>query len=156
MNDSISATVVARLTLRKPEKLRHRSLINALYDRGEALFCYPLRLTWRQLDAEMLASTFRDRVPEAIGSLQVMFTVPKRKQRHAVDRVLMRRRMREAYRLNRSSLRTLAHNAQAATISMSFVYISDKKCTYTKIQTAMQRLLAQVEQRLSSAVEHDS
>ncbi len=43
--------------------------------------------------------------PADVGALQMLVTVPKKKRRRAVDRVLMRRRIREAYRINRRPLR---------------------------------------------------
>ncbi len=53
---------------------------------------YPLRV-------HILSDDLLDTAP-----LQVVFAVPKRKFRKAVDRNLIRRRMREAWRLNRKPL----------------------------------------------------
>ncbi len=53
---------------------------------------YPLRI-------HILSEQLTD-----IATLQVVFAVPKRKFRKAVDRNLIRRRMREAWRLTRQPL----------------------------------------------------
>lgn len=139
------ATPLPRLTLRKSERLRHRSLVNALFERGQALYSYPLRMQWMATDSATLDAGFRASRPLRLGPLQMMITIPKRKHRHAVDRVLLRRRVREAYRLNRLSLRELAYaTADGGTISLSFIYISDKICDYAQIEKSMRRLLGQV------------
>lgn len=150
MTENLQVAEASRLTFRKGERLRHRTLVNDLYAQGESLFCYPLRLTWRPVDAETLQASFRDHTPGGIDTVQVMFTVPKRKMRHAVDRVQLRRRMREAYRLKRLPLIADSAAAPYATVSLAFVYIADKKCPYTKIESAMTRLLRQVSQALEA------
>lgn len=140
-----------RLTLRKGERLHHRTLVNALYSDGRGLYSYPLRLQWRALSREQLEGSFRDEVPAGIDAVQMMITVPKKRQRHAVDRVLMRRRIREAYRLNRHQLLDeAAASSGKATVSMAFVYISDQKCSYRKIEKAMRTLLTLLAEALNT------
>ncbi|MBD5265169.1 MAG: hypothetical protein HDS48_06575 [Bacteroides sp.] len=138
-----------RLTLRKGEKLRHRSLIDPLFRTGNTIYEYPLRLTWRMLGREELESTFRDHVPERIGSLQMLVTVPKKKRRHAVDRVLMRRRIREAYRLNRLPLKKLVEqNEDSRTLGMAFIYLHDANLPYSTIENKMKQLLRRLGAKL--------
>ena len=146
--DKKEQTRTPRLTLRKGERLHHRTLVNNVYDKGEALYCYPLRLQWRACDADELRASFRAEIPAHIDPLQMMVTIPKRKQRHAVDRVLLRRRVREAYRLNRLELKEIAKSSGYATISLSFIYISPEKCTYGKIERAMKTLLVKIAEKL--------
>ena len=135
---------VRRYTLRKGERLHHRTLVNDLYEEGESLYAYPLRLQWRRVPTERLEQSFSGSVPRGIDRVQMMITVPKRRQRHAVDRVQMRRRVREAYRLNRHPLLDAAARCDDATISLAFIYISDKKCSYHKIEKAMRALLDKI------------
>lgn len=132
-----------RLTLRKEEKLRHRSLVEALFREGKSIYEFPIRLTWRHLSKEQLEENFRDHVPAGIGSRQMLITVPKRKRRHAVDRVLMRRRIREAYRLNRNSI---LGNLQddSGSLGMAFVYMHDKNLPYSTIEKKMKSLLSKL------------
>ncbi|MBD5201605.1 MAG: hypothetical protein HDS85_06120 [Bacteroidales bacterium] len=140
-----------RLTLRKGEKLRHRSLVNPLFKGANSLYAYPLRIVWRTLSEEQLAETFCGHVPSAIGSLQMMITVPKKKRRHAVDRVTMRRRIREAYRLNRLPLKhKLEDSAEARTLSMSIIYIADKNEPSALVHARMRKLLARIEAEISA------
>lgn len=131
-----------RYTLRKDEKLRHKRLVEDLFTEGNTLYDFPLRLTWRLVDANTLANSFRAEIPQKVGNIQMLITVPKKKRRHAVDRVLMRRRIREAYRLNRLPLKDLAESIpNAGTLSLAFIYISDQNLPYSLIESKMKRLL---------------
>lgn len=139
-----------RLTLRKDEKLRHKRLVQDLFAKGESLYEFPLRLTWRLLDDETLKGSFRAELPPRLGNIQMLITVPKKKRRHAVDRVLMRRRIREAYRLQRLPLKgKLSEMAGVGTLSLAFVYLADTNIPYSTIEQKMIRLLRKVCNKLS-------
>lgn len=139
-----------RLTLRKGEKLRHRSLVEALFREGDSLYEFPLRMVWRSLTTGELESTFRSHVPARIDSLQMMITVPKKKRRHAVDRVLMRRRIREAYRLHRQPLKDLVEkHPEMRTLGLSFIYIHDKNLPYSTIERKIKLLFHKLASRLA-------
>ena len=122
--------------------MRHKRLVEDLFTEGNTLYDFPLRLTWRLVDADTLANSFRAEIPQKVGNIQMLITVPKKKRRHAVDRVLMRRRIREAYRINRLPLKDLAENIpNAGTLSLAFIYISDQNLPYSLIESKMKRLL---------------
>lgn len=154
MTDSPSTP---RLTLRKGEKLRHRSLVEPLFRGGESLYAYPLRIVWRRLSADELKGSFRGHIPAAIGPLQMLITVPKKKRRHAVDRVLMRRRIREAYRLNRFPLRQLVtEREEIRTLSLSIIYIADRNEPSSIIHSRLKKLLGKLEERLAVCEENSA
>lgn len=145
------APATPRFTLRKGEKLRHRSLVEPLFKEGATIYSFPLRLSWRALDGDTLAGTFCHHVPRGIDSLQMLITVPKKKRRHAVDRVLMRRRIREAYRLNRQILKETLRDAPAiATLSMAFIYIHDQNLPYSDIEKKMKTILHKLAKAISA------
>lgn len=134
-----------RLTLRKGEKLRHRTLVEGLFREGKTLYEYPLRLTWRIISKDELRNSFRDKIPDKIDTLQMLITVPKKKRRHAVDRVLIRRRIREAYRLNRTELKKCVESAgEIGGLHLAFIYIHTENMDYSLIEKKMKRLLAKV------------
>ena len=62
---------------------------------GGSALAYPLRAVWAP------AMPPRDAAPTARPPVKFLISIPKKRLRHAVDRVLMRRRVREAYRLAR-------------------------------------------------------
>lgn len=134
-----------RFTLNKSEKLRHRTLVDTLFAKGHTLYEFPLRLSWRLLGEEELEDSFRKSVPDMIGPLQMLITVPKKKRRHAVDRVLMRRRIREAYRLHRLPLKEIvASNPEYRTLGLAFVYLHNENLPYSVIEQKMKSLLSKL------------
>lgn len=140
-----------RLTLRKAEKLRHKRLVGDLFLHGNSLYDFPLRLSWRLIDEETLRSSFRAELPKSLGPVQMLITVPKKKRRHAVDRVLMRRRIREAYRLHRMPLKEYVVTLPShGTLSMAFIYLSDTNLPYATIEKKMSRLLTKLEAEIKT------
>jgi ribonuclease P protein component len=73
----------------KEERLCSHRLISTLFSKGQTFHLKPFRITW-------LRQTLETPQPA-----QVLMSVPKYNFRRAVDRNLIRRRMREAYRMNK-------------------------------------------------------
>ena len=151
--DPNADTSSRHFTLRKDEKLRHRSLVERLFREGNSVFEFPIRMMWRILSADELSANFRDCVPPRIGKLQMMVTVPKKKRRHAIDRVLMRRRIREAYRLNRLPIKdALAGMPEVGTLGVAFVYVHTENVDYAKIEKKMKILLSRIDREITGYV----
>ena len=123
------------LRLYKKEKLCSVTAINSLFDirqRGVtpqqgALIAYPLRMVWNANQNRTKPS-----------GIQFLISIPKKKIRHAVKRVAMRRRVREAYRLNRH-LVTLPQSIPA--LDIAFIYVSDQTSNSARIHASMVKLL---------------
>lgn len=138
-----------RLTLRKSAKLRHRTLVNALFEKGKSVYSGPLRVTFRPLSGEELAASFKEDVPDLTGPVQMMITVPKKKRRHAVDRVLMRRRIREAFRLQWRPLRSrIEQDPNIRTLSLAIVYLETENKEMAAISSAMESVLGKITRKL--------
>lgn len=129
------------LRLYKREKLRSVKAIDRLFavrpPKGESVtddfgnvtvrLAYPLRMVCGTNPGREGADT------------QFLVSVPKRKLRRAVDRVKMRRRIREAYRHVRGPIESLAPTETKTDIA--FIYVADKLVDYERVLRAMQRLL---------------
>ena len=75
-------------TFKKSERLCSKKLIKELFNRGSSFYLYPFKVL-----------VLENESPNK--SHQVLFSVPKRNFKKAVDRNLLKRRIREAYRLNK-------------------------------------------------------
>lgn len=143
------ATETARHTLRKSSKLRHRTLVQGVFEKGKSVYAGPLRVTFRPLGEQDLTESFKGGVPDLIGPLQVMVTVPKKKRRHAVDRVLMRRRIREAFRLQCGRLRMLVKSdSDIRTLSIAIVYMKGENSPMSGISPAMDVAISKIIKKL--------
>lgn len=147
--DQISNIAENRLTLRKSAKLRHRTLVQDLFHEGKSVYSGPLRITFRTLSQEKLEASFRVSVPDLMGPVQFMITVPKKKRRHAVDRVLMRRRIREAFRLQWHPLRLLIEkDPSIRTLSLAIVYMDTENAGMDSIMNAMGSALSKIRKKI--------
>lgn len=136
--------------MRKSARLRHRSLVEGLFAHPKGAFEFPLRIVWRVLNKEELAATFRDHQPDRIGPLQILITVPKKKRRHAVDRVLVRRRIRESFRLHSIPLKELVESQESIrTISMAIIYQSNENLPFADISRAMEKIMARISRKVT-------
>lgn len=120
------------LNLNKSEKLCSQTAIDALFasrTAAKGALAYPLRLV-----------AMERTTPRRPGAARVQFliSVPKKRLRHAVDRVLMRRRIREAYRLHRN----LIPDEPGRNLDVAFIYIGSTLTSYARIERAMSRLLS--------------
>lgn len=123
------------LRLYKKEKLCSSVAIDALFLPSSRLggecmsaMAYPWRAVWR-------VNTGRR---SGIGCPQFLISVPKKRLRRAVDRVAMRRRMREAYRLNRNLI------APDRPIDIAFIYVGSGLTSYSDAVRSVHKILAKI------------
>lgn len=120
------------LRLYKKEKLCSTVAIDALFGRGNsatASLAWPLRAVWRHNPRR-----------HSDASVAFVISVPKKRLRHAVDRVTMRRRIREAYRLARPDIPMPA----GARFDLALVYVGDRLTDFATVDHAVRRLMARI------------
>ncbi|MDE6175118.1 MAG: ribonuclease P protein component [Duncaniella sp.] len=126
------------LRLYKIEKLRSEIAIGQLFDRSNpaalSVMAYPLRAVWRVNTSRKSASC-----------PQFLIAVPKKKLRHAVDRVYMRRRIREAYRLNRHLI------PRDLPLDIAFVYVASELKPYAAVERSVVRILSRIGAALAAS-----
>ena len=76
--------------------------------------------------------------------MQFLISVPKKRLRHAVDRVTMRRRIREAYRLHHQDYPL----PEGVKVDVAFVYVDSSLHSYQRVERSVCRLLAGIRSNL--------
>lgn len=115
-------------TLKKHEILRSKNNIKELFDDGSSLFLYPFKVYFLPKPTQK--------------TNQILFSVSKKYFKKAVDRNLIRRRMREAYRLNKSILNH--EQMDSFSLSIALIYISKLKLPFSDIETKLKQVFVRL------------
>jgi ribonuclease P protein component len=117
-----------KYTFGKDQKLKSLKEIEEIFTQGKSVFTYPIKLFYT---IKPIAALSELKPP------QVGVSVSKRKFKKAVDRNTIKRRMREAYRLNATPLK--ANNT--ININILFVYVGQIEEPYSKIERGVEQCL---------------
>lgn len=116
---------------KKQERLCSRKQTEFLFTKGKHRTMHPLRYSW-------VLSTVPQEFP-----VKVMFVVPKKLFKRAHDRNLLKRRMREAYRKNKSGLYERL-NAGGKKGLLAFVYTGKTSEEYVVIEKILMTCLEKI------------
>lgn len=121
---------MSQYALTRAERLRTLGAIRRLFESGEGGFVYPFRyLLFAEADSE--------------PSARLLFSVPKRYHKRANKRNLLKRRMREAYRLHKSML-----GNHSTALDLALVYSAKEVLPYEKVERSVKRILGEVAQKI--------
>lgn len=109
--------------LKKDERIYLREELQYLFKNADAFNTYPFRV--------LHCTTLQ--VETNPQFLKVGISVPKRRFKLAVDRNLLKRRVREAYRLNRNELKQELNNNNNTLLFM-LIYVGKEAESYQKIE----------------------
>jgi ribonuclease P protein component len=124
-------------TFTKEERLCNKRLIDELFHNGSSFLCYPFRVSWLVVtDPQMFPA-------------QVMFSVAKKRYKHAVDRNLVKRRVREAYRLQKQQYLYLPLSETDKKIVFSIGFIGKEIAPYEFVEKKMLKLLIQLSEQVA-------
>jgi ribonuclease P protein component len=124
-------------TFTKEERLCNKKLIDQLFHNGSSFLCYPFRVSW-------LITTDPQLFPA-----QVLFSVSKKRYKKAVDRNLIKRRIREAYRLHKQQyLYSLLSDADKRVV-FSIGFIGKEIAPYDLIEKKILKLLTQLTEQIA-------
>jgi ribonuclease P protein component len=121
-----SDSKIRRFTFKKQERLCSKKVIEKLFSEGESFLSYPLKIIY--LHTALPVN----------GNVQVGFSVSKRNFKKAVQRNLIKRRMRETYRLNQY---LLTESGNGNSLAIFFIYIGKEIFDYKTIEQAMKKAL---------------
>jgi ribonuclease P protein component len=119
-------------TFKKEERLCNKKLIDELFHSGSSFLCYPFKASWLIINE-----------PQQVPA-QILFSVAKKRFKRAVDRNVLKRRMREAYRLNKQQQLYDLLDIADKKIVLSIGYIGKEIAPYEVIEKKMLKLLAQL------------
>jgi ribonuclease P protein component len=99
----------------KSERLNKKKVIQELFDKGSSFYLRPFRVYFQKCS-------------QAESASQVMFSVSKRNFKKATDRNLLKRRMREAYRLNKGAF------SGTSKLQMAYIYTAKEILMFDEIR----------------------
>jgi ribonuclease P protein component len=108
------------------EHLKSKKRIEQIFSEGKSLKAYPLLAVYVPLEASATNN-------------QAGFSVSKKKFKRAVDRNLLKRRMREAYRLNKALL-----TGGSQHLAIMFIYMPKEIQSSEQISKGMQKTLSKL------------
>ena len=111
-------------SFQKAERLCSKKIIDKLFLEGKSIFSFPLKIGYLETS---LPSNF---------PVQAAFTVGKRNFKRAVQRNLIKRRMREVYRLNKSEFYDQLSEKQVAVF---FIFTGKTIPEYSLIEASIKK-----------------
>ncbi|MDR1699033.1 MAG: ribonuclease P protein component [Prevotellaceae bacterium] len=123
----------AAFSFSKKQRLTGETRIAKLFAEGKGFIVYPLRIIY-------LPDEKTD-VP-----LRLLVSVPKKRFKRAVKRNLLKRRIREAFRLNRHNLE--AHLADKDyTLNVAINYVSNEMLSFAEMEEKLIEALRKLEEK---------
>ncbi|QZT36032.1 ribonuclease P protein component [Halosquirtibacter xylanolyticus] len=119
-------------TFKKQERLCSQKVIEEMFSSGLSTLSFPIKAVY------ITNSSYAD---QNVGN-QAAFTVPKRLFKRANKRNLLKRRMKEAYRLNKSLI------PSGEVISVMFIFIGKEELPYDRIEQAMKKVMKKISQSI--------
>lgn len=120
----------------KEERLCSKKSLDLLFKNGSSFLLYPFRVTYHFV-AE----------PHSFPA-QVVINVAKKRYKHAVDRNLIKRRTREAYRLHKQELFYSFLSNREDLLLLSLQFIGKEKYDYVffekKMTLTLKKLVAEI------------
>jgi ribonuclease P protein component len=117
-----------KYTLSKEERLSWKRYIDLLFAEGQSFVAFPLRVVFLSVEEETLAP------------VSIMVSVPKKKFKRAVKRNLIKRQVREVYRVRKYDLiESLTEKNKKMLVA--FLYIDKEIHPFADMEKAMTKAI---------------
>ncbi|MDP4187031.1 MAG: ribonuclease P protein component [Bacteroidota bacterium] len=107
-------------TFTKEERIRGKKSIDSLFKDGFIVMNYPLKVVWKV-------------EKDNSGNIKAGVSVPKKFFKRAVRRNLIKRRIKESFRLNKPAIKLIL-GEEKESLSLMFIYISKEIIPYREIE----------------------
>jgi ribonuclease P protein component len=124
------AELLSPLTFTRSERVKSRKLLGALFKEGHSYVAYPFRVVWLEAPA----------ADPAEFPAQISVSVSKRNFKTAVARNRIKRRIREAYRLNKESWYAKL-GSRSQPVAMMLIYIAKEELPYKDIEAGVLKMI---------------
>ncbi len=130
------------------ERLKSEKIISQLFRGSNSLTGYPLRLVWTEITPP-LSKEADNQIVIDYPPIQFGLSVPKKFFKKAVERNLLRRRIREAYRLHKARFfKKLPENRHFA---FMVLYTAREEMLYQDIEKGMKKIMFRFLQQLEQS-----
>jgi ribonuclease P protein component len=119
---------MGRFTFKKAERLSKEKLIKELFEKGSSFYLYPFKVIYRPNP---------DQSNTAVH--QVLISVSARQFKRAVDRNKVKRRVREAYRLQKEIIQSRSEKG-----IFSFIYTAREILPFAEIKSKLFLVLEKI------------
>lgn len=126
-------------TFKKQERLSGQKIIDTLFSEGRNFVVSPFRVVWLEYELE------------GPSPAQVLISVSKKRIKKAVDRNLVKRRIREAYRKNKDEFYEFL-NRKGVKCAFALLYNSDLIADYKEIEEKINLLLQRFQSEYEKSI----
>lgn len=117
----------------KKDKLKSKKQIEHLFENGHSILAYPLLLKYQETEFQNNVMT------------KTAVSVSKKKFNKAVDRIKIKRLIREVYRLNKPNY----FNNLTTQYALMILYIGKEKPIYATLNVSMKEMLNKFNKKIS-------
>lgn len=126
-------------TFSKRERLSRKKIIDLLFEKGNKFWLPPFKIVWMNHPEDNSAPA------------QVLIVIPKQRIKKAVSRNLIKRRIREAYRKNKSSFYDFLHEHDS-NCAFAVIYTSDEIAEYSDIEEKIILILQRLQKEYAKGI----